>query len=448
MGNESNKNRRAKMQRQEWNPHWSLKLLYGIWSVLFSAFKIAIGAAATVLLIVITCGIVFAGILGNYLQDDILPSAAEYESTVSDLEQTSFVYYVNKRGEIEVAQKLYTTVDRQWAEYDEIPENLINAAIAIEDKRFYEHQGVDWITTVKACLNMFFGTGDAGGSTITQQVIKNLTGNNEFSPERKIKEIFQAIKLNKAYSKEEVLKVYLNYVFFGNNCYGIAAAADGYFNKTVDELNLGEIATIIAITNNPTYYNPRTEKGMEHNKERRAYIFSMMELNGYITEEEEEKWNNYNPTLAPKKAETDTTLSEGWYIDQVLEDVTEDLIKEKGYTAAYADTLLKNGGLNIIPPFAQKSINVYNGRVEAVASILDYLKRQKEKYVIMADTNIAVNFNFSELLQQHIDSKADVTIAYTREEIPQALLDIEATKKALYYTLDIADDGRLRKASD
>lgn len=109
------------------------------------------------------------------------------------------------------------------------------------------------------------------------------------------------------------------------------------------------------------------------------------------------------------------------------------------------DLTRKNGGLNIIPPFAQKSINVYNGRVEAVASILDYLKRQKEKYVIMADTNIAVNFNFSELLQQHIDSKADVTIAYTREEIPQALLDIEATKKALYYTLDIDDDGRVQK---
>ena len=109
------------------------------------------------------------------------------------------------------------------------------------------------------------------------------------------------------------------------------------------------------------------------------------------------------------------------------------------------DLTRKNGGLNIIPPFAQKSINVYNGRVEAVASILDYLKRQKEKYVIMADTNIAVNFNFSELLQQHIDSKADVTIAYTRENIPQALLDIEATKKALYYTLDIDDAGRVQK---
>lgn len=109
------------------------------------------------------------------------------------------------------------------------------------------------------------------------------------------------------------------------------------------------------------------------------------------------------------------------------------------------DLTRKKGGLNIIPPFAQKTVNIYNGRVEAIASIIDYLKRQKEKYVIMADTNIAVNFDFKDLLQQHIDSGADVTIAYTREDIPKALRDIDVTKKDLYYTLDIAEDGRVQK---
>lgn len=109
------------------------------------------------------------------------------------------------------------------------------------------------------------------------------------------------------------------------------------------------------------------------------------------------------------------------------------------------DLTRKKGGLNIIPPFAQKTVNIYNGRVEAIASIIDYLKRQKEKYVIMADTNIAVNFDFKDLLQQHIDSGADVTIAYTREEIPKALRDIDVTKKDLYYSLDIDDDGRVQK---
>ena len=108
------------------------------------------------------------------------------------------------------------------------------------------------------------------------------------------------------------------------------------------------------------------------------------------------------------------------------------------------DLTRKNGGLNIIPPFAQKNVNLYNGRVEAMASIIDFLKRQKEKYVIMADTNIAVNFDFKGLLQQHIDSGADVTVAYTKEAIPQEMLEVDATKKVLYYTLDVDGDNKVK----
>lgn len=109
------------------------------------------------------------------------------------------------------------------------------------------------------------------------------------------------------------------------------------------------------------------------------------------------------------------------------------------------DLTRKNGGLNIIPPFAQKTVNIYNGRVEAIASILDYLNRQKEKYVIMADTNVAVNFDFTAFLQKHIDSGADITIAYTKEEVPKAFIDIDMTKKDLYYTLDINEDDKVQK---
>lgn len=109
------------------------------------------------------------------------------------------------------------------------------------------------------------------------------------------------------------------------------------------------------------------------------------------------------------------------------------------------DLTRKNGGLNIIPPFAQKTVNIYNGRVEAIASILDYLNRQKEKYVIMADTNVAVNFDFSAFLQKHIDSGADITIAYTKEEIPKAFIDIDMTKKDLYYTLDLDENDKVQK---
>ena len=170
---DNSNNRKKGKQRQEWNPHWSLKILYGIWSTVLALLKIAVGAAATVLLICVVCGFVFVGILGNYLQEDILPQAY-YNMENANLDQTSFVYYVDDDGNIQLLQQIHTSADRQWASLDEIPEAMVEAAVAIEDKRFYEHQGVDWITTVKACANLFFGGDDKfGGSSITQQLLKN-----------------------------------------------------------------------------------------------------------------------------------------------------------------------------------------------------------------------------------------------------------------------------------
>ena len=147
--------RRKKSTRQKWDPHWILKLLYAVLSFAWSAFKIAVGAAATVVLIILICGTVFVGILGNYLQDDILAEAADWSVEDYDLEQTSFIYYVDANGDIQQLQQIYTTTDRQWASLDEIPQALIDAAVAIEDKRFYEHKGVDWYRTSGAFVKMF-----------------------------------------------------------------------------------------------------------------------------------------------------------------------------------------------------------------------------------------------------------------------------------------------------
>lgn len=108
------------------------------------------------------------------------------------------------------------------------------------------------------------------------------------------------------------------------------------------------------------------------------------------------------------------------------------------------DLTRKNGGLNIVPPFAEKTIKVYNGRIEALASILSFLKRQKEKYVVMADTNVAINFDFKALIDAHIASGADVTVAYAEQEIPEASLNTPAVTKDLYYTLTI-NEGRVNK---
>ncbi len=298
MENENIGRRRAKKPRQNWQPHWILKILYGIWMALFSAVKIAAGAVVTVLLIVLVCGFVFVGILGDYLEEDVLPESANYEFNIADQEQTSYVYYVDNNGEIQLLQQIHTTIDRQWVRYEDIPENLINAAIAIEDKRFHEHQGVDWITTVKACLNMFMG-GDSqfGGSTITQQLVKNDTGDKSVTVQRKVAEIFRAQYAEKLYEKDTIMEYYLNSIYFGRGAYGVKAAAEEYFGKELKSLTVAECASLIGITNNPSLYNPYSERvyefrdqGMTTGRDRNLYrqrnILGQMLEQGYITQEQ------------------------------------------------------------------------------------------------------------------------------------------------------------------
>ena len=286
--------RRAKKPRQNWNPHWLLKILYGLWIAAFSAVKIAVGAAVTVVLIVLVCGFVFVGILGDYLEEDILPESADYEFNIADQEKTSYAYYVDGNGDIQLLQQIHTTIDRQWVRYEDIPENLINAAIAIEDKRFYEHQGVDWITTVKACLNMFMG-GDSqfGGSTITQQLVKNDTGDKSVTVQRKVMEIFRAQYAEKLYEKDTIMEYYLNSIYFGRGCYGVKTAAEEYFGKELQSLTIAECASLIGITNNPSLYNPYSQSeyefrdqgvtvGRDRNLYRQRNILGQMKEQGFI----------------------------------------------------------------------------------------------------------------------------------------------------------------------
>ena len=297
MADENIFKRRMKKPRQKWEPHWLMKLLYTALTVAWSMVKIAIGAAATVLLIVLICGTVFVGILGNYLQDDILAEAADWSVEDYDLERTSFIYYVDNNGDIQQLQQIYTTTDRQWASLEEIPQAMVDAAVAIEDKRFYEHQGVDWITTVKACLNMFFGGDDQfGGSTITQQFIKNHTNQKSVTVQRKVMEIFRAQLFEREYDKDLIMEYYLNEIYLGRGCYGVKTAAAEYFGKELQTLTPAECASLISITNNPSIFNPYSQSvymykgeernGAERNRYRQLNVLSEMRNQGYLSEEE------------------------------------------------------------------------------------------------------------------------------------------------------------------
>jgi len=297
MENEKNQKRRRKRLRQQWDPHWIIKLLYAAVGTALSAVKIAIGAAATVVLIVLICGTVFVGTLGDYLQEDVLAEADNWSMDDYDLERTSFIYYVDNNGDIQQLQQIYTATDRQWAALEDIPQAMVDAAIAIEDKRFYEHQGVDWITTVKACLNMFFGGDEQfGGSTITQQLIKNLTDEKSVTVQRKVMEIFRAQFFERRYDKDLIMEYYLNEIYLGRGCYGVKSAAAEYFGKELQNLTVAECASLISITNNPSLFNPYSTNTFEYegketdgaarNRSRQLKVLNQMKEQGYLTEQE------------------------------------------------------------------------------------------------------------------------------------------------------------------
>ena len=262
---------------------------------------------------------------------------------------STIYYYENEEARINddatelSGEELYGGYRNIPLEYENIPENMINAFVAIEDKRFFEHSGVDWKRTAGATLNYFLKfRNEFGGSTITQQLIKNVTGEDDYSLKRKLQEIFWAIDLESKMSKEDILTSYLNVINLSNGCYGIGAAAKYYFSKDVSELTLGECVAIAAITNNPSYYDLKNNP--DNNQKRRRLILDEMLSQGYITESE------YNKAYSEKivlnvKSENGKTNS--WYVDMVLKDVINDLVEKKGYTRSYANKLVYTGGLKI-----------------------------------------------------------------------------------------------------
>jgi penicillin-binding protein 1A len=281
-------------------------------------------------------------------------SEREIDEGIFDLirENTaSKIYYYESDGakrsgdatELET-QELFGGYRSIPVDYDEIPEDLINAFISIEDKRFFEHKGVDWKRTVGAALNYIMRfEGSFGGSTITQQLIKNVTERDEYTLERKIQEILWALDLETKMSKEEILQNYLNIINLSNGCYGVGAAADYYFSKSLDELTLFECASIAAITNNPSYYDPR--RNPENNRQRALLILSQMYEQGYIDGEAYELAKNEELKLNIKSnGASEINL---WYVDMVLEDVINDLMTQKGYTRAMANMAIYRGGLKI-----------------------------------------------------------------------------------------------------
>ena len=297
------------------------------------------------------CGVTFA----VYVTTTIDPELDIGVETMR-LNYTSQVVYLDESGNEHELEDLFSTQNRTWADLDEMPVHLKNAAIAIEDERFEKHHGVDWYRTFGAAVNMFFKMkSDFGASTITQQLVKNLTGDKQDTVKRKIQEIMRALYIERHYTKDNIIELYLNTIYLSEGCYGVRTAAEVYFDKDVSELTLAECASLIGITNLPTYYDPFINP--ENNKKRQVDILNkMLELEMISQQEYDEAINQELVFKHEKRAEL-ITNKQSYFVDQVIDDVIDDLMEEHGYSYQIAEKMIYSGGLKI---YATINPNIQN----------------------------------------------------------------------------------------
>ena len=269
----------------------------------------------------------------------------------SRVSRTTRLYYNADRGgdvyhpvEWE-SERIYGTENSIYCSYCDISPRVINAFLAAEDHRFFSHDGVDWGRTAKATANQIFHFEDRfGGSSITQQLVKNITGDSAQTVGRKLREIYRALVIEWRYEKEEILELYLNIVPMGENCIGIGAGAERYFGKEPCDLTYAEAATLAAIINAPAKYDPL--KYPEANCKRRNLILGEMLEYGMLDEEEYQRSLLEAPTILEHGvAEMGSVRS--WYTETVIDDVISDLIERLSYSRAAAIRLLYGGGLEI-----------------------------------------------------------------------------------------------------
>ncbi|MFI3249734.1 MAG: transglycosylase domain-containing protein [Eubacteriales bacterium] len=340
---------------KEQKPKKRRKRKHIIVRVLITLFKVI----GTILLIGITTGAILACFAAVYIKTVIIPqSSLDFDSFL--INENSVMYAVDPVTGNTVEQvTLLATSSSIEKQYEDFPSHLVEATIAIEDKRFLEHDGVDWLRTAAAVIYMFTGDDIQGGSTLTQQTIKNLTQFNDITVKRKVIEIFRALDVDANYSKEDIITKYLNIIYLGEGCEGVGAASWEYFDKDVSELTLAQSASLISITNNPSIYSPyatlittnsttgQKETGYDRNKDRQELVLYLMLEQGKISQAEHDAAvaEDLNFSRSAEEEEPDVVYT--WYEEQVISDVRKDLMAQYGYTEKAANSLLSTGGLSI-----------------------------------------------------------------------------------------------------
>ncbi len=328
-------------------------------------FRFLFSLIGCILCLFVMLGSVAGVLLAMYVvqvtaDDDELLDLDSYQ-----LAQTSIVYDMNGDE--------YATwngnSNRIWKPLAEMPKNLQNAVIAVEDKDFYSEEfGINPKRTLAAALNEF--TNGAllgarqGASTLEQQLIKNLTGDSQQDVMRKVREIFRAIAVSRRYSKETVLEGYLNTIPLTGTICGMEVGANEYFGKSASELDLAECATLASITKNPQNYNPSTNP--ENLIQRRNYVLGLMRDQGLISaaectaaQAEPLTMVEANSATANSSVSSTSNSRNSWFTDALFQDVIDAIVEEKGLTRSEAQSMVFNGGLNIystVDPVLQEKL--------------------------------------------------------------------------------------------
>lgn len=340
----NNNGKTAKTAKKPKSPKNLTKKAYILWGILATCVLTVLVVVTTVLVSAIV-----------YVKGDLVVNLDEYKANQN---QTSFVYAYDKSGATVELARLHGEEDRVWVDLDDMSPYLKEAFIALEDTRFMKHHGVDWIRTFGVIIKP--KNIGQGGSTITQQLIKNITNNKEVTIVRKYREILMALNLEENYNKDVILEAYLNTLYLGSGCYGVKTASEKYFGKDVSELDAAECACLAVITKAPTKYNPLLNP--EENLKRRNRCLKLMydEGKGCLNEEEYNAATTENliftnsPDYVPsdkikdtKTANEEEKVINSFYVDYVIQAVRDDLMEKYGYSKQQATNQIYYGGLKI-----------------------------------------------------------------------------------------------------
>lgn len=304
---------------------------------------------------IIICGYVFINIISVTNGEPVI----NLETAKNNQNQTSFLYATDSNGKQIECMRLYGAENRIWVDLEQIPQCMRDCFIALEDKRFEEHHGVDWIRTVGVIIKPEYE--GQGGSTITQQLVKNITSNNEVTYVRKYNEILTALNLEKNFSKDQILEAYMNTLYLGQGCYGVETASEKYFGKSVSELNYAESAVIAAITKKPYSLDPINNP--EKNRVRQEQCLKALLDQGKITRDVYDEAFNYDlvftndedyvPSAAEIEREKNREEVNGksefnsFYVDFVISQLIDKLQEDVGCSKREATSMVYGGGLKI-----------------------------------------------------------------------------------------------------